>query len=192
MFKIFTTTFVLLFSVYGALAQQDVKLNLMSATSQRLEVSYEIPALPNIGLEPIVGLNFRKWADGTSINGQDISVKRFGWIAGFKGNFYFGHHDDLTGFYISPYAIFRSDKIDFQEPTRHTRLSTGLMIGQKGFIWERLGYSVEGGLGYNPIYKYNDVKTGAKVELEESIPILGSLTKINIPFRVSLFYRISE
>lgn len=192
MFKNFIAVFIFVCVSQFAWAQSDIKLNLLSTINKRLEVSYEIPALPNIGLEPMVGLNFRKWADGTSINGQDISIKRFGWLAGFKGNFYFGQHDDLTGFHISPYAIFRSDKIDFQDAARHSRLSTGLMFGQKGFLWERLGYHIEAGLGFNPIYKYTDVKSGEKVELEESIPVFGSLTKIHIPFRISIFYRISE
>lgn len=174
-------------------AQTDAKLNLTALTSKRVELSYEFPAMPNIGIEPMVALNFRKWGDGVSINGQDISIKRFGWYAGAKSNFYFGQHDDLTGFYLSPYLTFRNDKISTEDPARHTRLTTGLMLGQKGFFYERFGYVVEAGLGYNLIYKYKDIKTGETLtDMEDSMPILGSLTKIAIPFKVTLVYRISE
>lgn len=202
LFFIFTVIFMLKkvlpiiglsFLSYVGNAQTDAKLNLTALTSKRVELSYELPAMPNIGIEPMIGLNFKKWGDGISVNGQDISVKRLGWYVGAKGNFYFGQHDDLTGFYLSPYVTFRSDKISTTEPARHSRLTTGLMLGQKGFFYERFGYVVEAGLGYNLIYNYKDIKTGETLtDMEDSLPILGSLTKIAIPFKVTLVYRISE
>ena len=172
--------------------QNDIKLNALALVNQRLELSYELPLSPNIGIEPIAGLNFRPWGSGVSVNEEDISIKRFGWALGTKANFYLNKNEDLTGIYMSPYLMFRRDKIQTESPAIHTRFTTGLMIGRKGFFHEKWGYLIEGGLGYNVVYGYKDKISGESVPMEDAIPFIGSLTKIAIPLKVTLVYRLSN
>lgn len=166
---------------------QDLKLNLLGLASKKIELSAEFGG-DRFSLEPMIGYSFKDWASGVEINGEDISVKRQGILGGLRANWYFKPKERLDGFYLSPYSTFYSAKIIFDTPTRQTRLSTGLILGRKGFFSDNWGYLVEAGLGYSPIYKYKEISSGNVVELEEQI--FGGLTKINIPFRISLVYRI--
>ncbi len=186
---LFTFSTILLSSSLHA--QLDVKFDLWGATNRKIELSAEA-GHDKLGLEFSFGYTFRPWADGVSINGQDVSVPRSGILLGFRPNYYIKPKTTLNGFYLSPYTYFSRTRIKFEAPLNHTRATAGLILGRKGHVYDQFFYLVEAGAGYNFVYKYTNAGTGEREHMEESIPLFGSLTKINMPIRVSIIYRIGE
>lgn len=180
---------------YAASAQLDVKLNALGLINKKVDIGAEI-GTDKSSIELMAGLNFKPWGDGIEINGEKIEVPRFGFNTGARFNYYFNPNESLDGWFASPYVNYRNETLKMTdqmgEKVKHNRLTTGVVIGRKGMITDRLGYLVEMGGGYSLLYGYKNKMTKEKVELEESIPFLSSLVKVDLPFRVSLVYRIVE
>lgn len=145
-----------------------------------------------MGVDVNFGYSFKPWGDGVSVNGTDISVPRNGFMVGIKPNYYFKPKINMDGFYVAPYLNYQNQTIKYDEPAKHNRMSTGIILGRKSYFTDYLAYQFEFGVGYNFIYKYTDKATGEPVMMEESIPFFGSLTKVNLPIRISIVYRLAD
>ena len=178
---------------FNGFSQLDLKLNASGLFRKKLEFGAEFGG-DKTSIELMAGLNFRPWGDGIKVNDESISTPRFGFNTGLRYNYYFNPENTLDGWYVSPYANYRNETLRPVEANKiaHNRLATGVIFGRKGMINDKFGWLVEMGAGYNLIYGYKDKVTKQKVAMEESIPLLGSLTKIDLPFRVSVIYRIGE
>ena len=178
---------------FSGFSQLDVKLNALGLANKKVDLGVELGA-DKTSLELMAGLNFKPWGDGVTINDQKISTPRFGFNTGLRFNYYFNPSNTLDGWYVSPYVNYRNETLKPVDENKiaHNRLGTGLIIGRKGMFTDKLGYLVEMGGGYSLIYKYKDKVTKEVVNMEESIPLFGSLAKIDLPIRVSIFYRIIE
>ncbi|NBA85705.1 hypothetical protein GVN16_08045 [Emticicia sp. CRIBPO] len=182
---------IICFCFNSVYAQLDFKINAFGLANKKIEASVEA-GHDKLGLELTLGYSYKPWADGVSVNEEDVSIKRSGILLGFRPNFYVKPKTTLNGFYVSPYTYYRRLVLKFEEPSVHNRATAGLILGLKGRIYDDFSFHTEAGLGYNFIYKYHNKVTGEKENWEESIPIFGNLTKIDIPIRVSVIYRIGE
>ncbi len=180
-----TTLFL---SYFTSNAQLDLKFNALGAVNKKFELSAEYALTENKGIEVIAGYSAKAYAAGVSVNGQDISTKRSGFILGIKPNFYTNTREGLDGFYIAPYANYTNLTIQFQEKVRQSKLATGVIMGMKLFFTDAIGAQLEAGVGYNVIDKSKYVADGKEAILTEKA-LFGNLSKINIPLRLSLVYR---
>ncbi len=186
--KIILST-TLFFSFLISNAQIDLKFNVLGAINKKFEFSAEYALSENKGIELIAGYSAKAYAAGVSINGEDVSTPRNGFILGIKPNFYTNTDAGLDGFYIAPYANYSNLTIKFDDKVKQTKLATGVILGYKMLFTDRIGAQFEAGLGYNVVDKSKYVADGTEAILTEKA-LFGNLSKINIPIKLSLVYRL--
>ncbi len=199
--KLFLITTILSISFSKSFSQMDIDV--------KLDIDQLYHLDPSLGVEVGAGklsadvfgtYIFSKWGETTitDANGNEskTGIKRSGFVAGGRLNYYFNPDYSLDGWYASPYFRFCKQNIKFDTEADNKRMSTGLIIGKKAFLDERWGYQVEAGFGVNFLNEYKETKTGRVTTLEEIDPFLGSFVKIfskwDIPISLKVIYRFGE
>lgn len=171
-------------------AQLDIKLNATGLAQRQLDLAAEA-GYDKLGLELNLGYSIKPYGSALAAG---AGLPRQGILLGLKSNYYFKPKTSLDGFYVAPYVSFQSLNLDLtsvdEGKVKFTCMGAGLLLGFKYNFTDRFGSLFEAGAGYNFIYKYKNKETGNKVSLEESIPFFGGLTKLALPSRLSVVYRI--
>ncbi|UBM57950.1 DUF3575 domain-containing protein [Marinilongibacter aquaticus] len=176
---------------FGFAQAQHLKLNAVGLINKQLDLGLEL-GKNKFGFEFDLGYSFKPWSNGVKVNGKKETTKRHGYLLGLRGNYYINPKEGLDGLYVSPFFQQFKGKIKFDDGhVRQERSTFGAIAGYKGLMGEHLGYLVEAGVGFNVIYRYTRISDDQRVVLEESIPILGTLSRLNVPFRASLIYRFN-
>lgn len=167
--NLFLTAAFCFLGLLGANAQTEIKINPLGLLFGSPDVSAEFGLGSSAGLEPFIGFTSRKFIGG------DVKLTALNAGASFK--YYFNPHRGIDRFYAGVYTRFNNGNVkDLISETEggYTRLSLGLLIGQKWVSRKNIVFELAFGVGRAFI---NDVKddNGDITDFNFDVDFMGRL-----------------
>ena len=167
--SLFLTIAFCLLGILGVNAQTEIKINPLGLLFGSPDVSAEFGLGTSLGIEPFIGFTSKKFLGG--------DTKYTALNAGASFKYYFNPHRGIDRFYAGLYTRFNNGTLKESSTAAsasYTRLSLGLLIGQKWVSRKNIVFELALGVGRAFVNNVEETN-GAVGDINFDLDIMGRL-----------------